>query len=193
MTAKKLLHNIVVFLTEVIERDRYLTEVFAALVTFGTGVIALGTRSVLDSRQALSGFRDMPCPEFWMICFALPGVISAIKIYREGEHREGRISFIVMASFVVMAIVSMILNLDNWTFWTILALQLGILKGYALILEWGYLRWSVACLGSFFWIGFVISIIVNTDGPLALSVSPVMGWAAVNLLSVWRARGKRDV
>lgn len=192
MSARRVLRNIVEFLSGVVERDRYLTEAFAALVTFGVGIIGSVSQDSLSQRQSLSGFRDMPCPELWLVGFCLPGIWSACKLWKEGEVREGRVSLNVMLSFVALSAFSYLLDLDNWAFWTLLALQLGILKGYALILEWSYLRWSVACIGCFFWISLTVSIASNTIGAQPLALSPYIGWAAINVLSVWRARGKRD-
>jgi hypothetical protein len=186
------LRTIVDFLAGVLKRDRYLTEVLAALVTFGVGILGSVSQEALSSRQSLSGFRDMPCPELWVIAFAMPGVWSALRLCWDGEAREGRISLRVMLSFVLLAIFSVAMELDNWAFWSLLALQLGVLKGYALVLEWSYLRWSVSCMGSFFWISLTLSIGASTDGPLPLAIAPYAGFAAANLLSVWRARGKRN-
>ena len=192
MSAPLVVRNIVDFLSGVLQRDRYLTEVLAALVTVGVGVLASISQDALASRQSLAGFRDMPCPELWAIAFALPGVWSALKLSWEGESREGRISLRVMLSFVLLAVFSIAMDLDNWAFWALLALQLGVLKGYALVLEWSYLRWSVSIMGAFFWITLTLSIAQNTQGALPLAIAPYAGFAAANLLSVWRARGKRD-
>jgi hypothetical protein len=186
------LRNIVAFLAGVLQRDRYLTEVLAALVTFGVGILASFSQDALASRQSLAGLRDMPGAEFYVIAFSLPGIWSALHLWWDGEHREGRVSLAVMLSFVALSAFSLWMGLSNWGFWALFALLLGVMKGYALVLEWSYLRWSVSCLGSLFWIILTLSIAVNSDGPWPLAIAPYAGFAAANLLSVWRARGKRD-
>ena len=95
-----------------------------------------------------------------------------------------------MLSFVALSVFSMAVDLDNWPFWTLFALLLGLMKSYVLVLEWSYLRWGVSCLGAFFWISITVSIAANApDLPLALA--PYAGFAAANLLSVRRAREHR--
>jgi xanthine/uracil permease len=192
MTPPRVVRSIYELLAGVLQRDRYLTELGAALVTFGIGVVASLTQDGLATRASYARFRDMPCPEGWVIAFCLPGIWSAVKLWREGERYEGRVSLLVMLSFVVLALFSMLINLENWGFWALFALQLGILKGYALILEWGYLRWSVSILGSYFWISLTLSIGTSIEGPQALSIVTYAGFAGFNLLSVWRARGHRN-
>jgi hypothetical protein len=186
------IRTIVDFLAGVLQRDRYLTEVLAALVTFGVGILASFSQDALGTRQSLSGLRDMPGAEMWVIAFSTPGIWSALHLWWDGERREGRVSLCVMMSFVALALFSWTMDLNNWAFWTLFALQLGILKGYALVLEWSYLRWSVSCLGTFFWVTLTLSIAANADGALPLAIAPYAGFALANLLSVWRARGKRD-
>jgi hypothetical protein len=190
--AKVVVRNIFAFLSGVLQRDRYLTEVLAALVTFGVGVLASISQDALASRQSLAGLRDMPGPEIYVIAFALPGIWSALRLWWEGERHEGRVSLAVLLSFVALSALSLSLGLDNWAFWALFALLLGVMKGYALIREWSYLRWSVSCLGTLFWTILTLSIVVNTDGALPLAIAPYAGFAAANLLSVWRARGKRN-
>lgn len=191
MSTSRVVRNIAAFLSGILSRDRYLMELLAACVTFGVGVLASVSQTALEGSPSLSGFRDMPYPEGWVIAFAAPGIWAAAKLWWEGERHEGRVSLGVMGSFVALGIVSMALDLDNWGFWAMFALLLGVMKTYALIREWGYLRWGVACLGAFFWISLTLSIIQNSDGPLPLAVAPYAGFAAANLLSVWRARGRR--
>lgn len=184
------MQTILSFLAGVVRRDRYLVELGAALVTFGVGIIASVTQDSLVTRQSLAGFRDMPCPEIWVIAFAVPGIWAAAQLWRDGERHEGRVSLLVMLSFVALSVFSLLADLDNWPFWTLFALLLGVMKGYSLVLEWSYLRWGVSCLGAFFWISITVSVAVNApDMPLALA--PYAGFAAANLLSVWRARGRR--
>lgn len=191
MSTPRVVRSIVAFLTGILHRDRYLTEVLAACVTFGVGVLASVSQAALEGRQSLSGFRDMPCPEGWVIAFAAPGIWAAAKLWWEGERHEGRVSLGVMGSFVALGIVSMALDLDNWGFWAMFALLLGVMKTYALIREWGYLRWGVAVMGAFFWISLTLSIAQNSGEALPLAIAPFSGFAAANLLSVWRAREKR--
>lgn len=191
MSTPVVVRDIIAFLRGVVRRDRYLMEVLASLVTFGVGVVASLSQSALDGRPSLAGFRDMPCPEMWVIAFSLPGIWTAVKLWREGERHEGRRSLVVMLSFVALSAVSLAMDLSNWGFWTLFALLLGIMKGYALVLEWSYLRWSVAVLGAFFWISLTLSIASNSVGALPLAIAPYAGFAAANLLSVWRARGRR--
>jgi hypothetical protein len=191
MTPPRVVRSIYEFLAGVLQRDRYLTEVLAALVTFGVGILGSFSQEALASKQALAGFRDMPGAEFWVMAFAAPGVWSAVRLWWEGERHEGKTSLAIMLSFVALCLFSLAMDLDNWAFWTLFALLLGVMKGYALIVEWSYLRWSVSCLGSFFWIALTLSIVANTDGALPLAIAPYTGFAAANLLSVWRARGKR--
>jgi hypothetical protein len=192
MSAPRVVRDILAFLGGILERDRYLVELGAALVTFGIGILASFSQEALTGRQSLAGFRDMPCPELWVIIFTLPGIWSAVKIWWEGERHEGVVSLLVMLSFSMLAVFSLAMDLNNWAFWTLFALQLGVLKGYSLVLEWSYLRWSVSVLGSFFWISLTLSIAANTQGPLPLAMAPYAGFAAANLFSVWRARGKRN-
>ena len=191
MSTQRVVRSIVAFLTGILHRDRYLTEVLAACVTFGVGVLASVSQTALEGRPSLSGFRDMPCPEGWVIAFAAPGIWAAAKLWWEGERHEGQVSLGVMCSFVALGIVSMALDLDNWGFWAMFALLLGVMKTYALIREWGYLRWGVAVMGAFFWISLTLSIAQNSGEALPLAIAPFSGFAAANLLSVWRAREKR--
>ena len=191
MSTPRVVRNIAAFLSGILSRDRYLMELLAACVTFGVGVLASVSQAALEGRQSLSGFRDMPCPEGWVIAFAAPGIWAAAKLWWEGERHEGQVSLGVMGSFVLLACASVALDLDNWAFWALFALLLGVMKGYALIREWSSLRWGVACLGAFFWISLTFSIVQNSDGPLPLAVAPYAGFAVANLLSVWRARGRR--
>lgn len=191
MSTPRVVRNIAAFLSGILSRDRYLMELLAACVTFGVGVLASVSQTALEGSLSLSGFRDMPCPEGWVIAFAAPGIWAAAKLWWEGERHEGQVSLGVMGSFVALGIVSMALDLDNWGFWAMFALLLGVMKTYALIREWGYLRWGVAVMGAFFWISLTLSIAQNSGEALPLAIAPYSGFAAANLLSVWRARGKR--
>ena len=80
MSPPPVVQNIVAFLTGVLQRDRYLVELGAALVTFGAGIIASVTQESLVNRQSLAGLRDMPCPELLVIMFSLPGIWAAISL-----------------------------------------------------------------------------------------------------------------
>ena len=191
MSTSRVVRNIAAFLSGILSRDRYLMELLAACVTFGVGVLASVYQAALEGSPSMSGFRDMPCPEGWVIAFAVPGIWASLRLWWEGERHEGRVSLGVMGSFVALGIVSMALDLDNWGFWAMFALLLGVMKTYALIREWGYLRWGVAVMGAFFWISLTLSIAQNSGEALPLAIAPYSGFAAANLLSVWRARGKR--
>lgn len=186
-----MVRNIAAFLSGILSRDRYLMELLAACVTFGAGVLASVYQAALEGRPSMSGLRDMPCPEGWVIAFAVPGIWASLRLWWEGERHEGRVSLGVMGSFVALGIVSMALDLDNWGFWAMFALLLGVMKTYALIREWGYLRWGVAVMGAFFWISLTLSIAQNSGEALPLAIAPYSGFAVANLLSVWRAREKR--
>jgi hypothetical protein len=191
MPGARAINSIVAFLRGFLARDRYLTEALAAVVTFGVGVLASISLEELQTRPSLSGFRDMPYPELWMMAFAIPGVICAGRLWREGETYEGTVSLAVMLSFPTLGAVSLLIDLSNWGFWTLFALQLGVLKGYAIVREWTYLRWGVAVLGAFFWVNLTLSISDSTPGALPLLLSPCAGFAAANLLSVSRLSGRR--
>ncbi|MFT8245168.1 hypothetical protein [Roseomonas sp. BN140053] len=191
MSTPRIVRNIMAFLHGFLARDRYLTEALAGLVTFATGVLALMSIDAMNTRVSLAGFRDMPCPEAWVILFSLPGVWCSAKLWWEGERYEGIASLVVTLSFVVLAGLSLALDFGNWLFWTCFALQLGSLKGYALIQEWTYLRWSMAVLGTFFWVNFTISLAQNVPWGLILLLAPCAGFAAANLLSVSRLSGVR--
>ena len=191
MSTPRVVRNIAAFLAGILSRDRYMMELLAACVTFGVGVLASVSQASLNDRPSLSGFRDMPCPEGWAIAFAGPGIWASLRLWWEGERYEGKVSLGVMGSFVALAVVSMALDLDNWGFWTLFALLLGVMKSYSIVREWSYLRWGVACLGAFFWISLTLSVAQSTQGGPPLFAAPYAGFAAANLLSVWRARGKR--
>lgn len=191
MSTPRVVRNIAAFLSGILSRDRYLMELLAACVTFGAGVLASVYQASLNDRPSLSGFRDMPCPEMFVVAFAVPGIWASLRLWWEGERYEGQVSLGVMGSFVALAVVSMALDLDNWAFWALFALLLGVMKTYALIREWGYLRWGVAVMGAFFWISLTLSIAQNSGEALPLAIAPYSGFAAANLLSVWRAGGKR--
>jgi hypothetical protein len=183
--------TVVNFFREFLARDRYLTEALAALVTFAVGVVASVTIDQMETRVSLAGFRDMPCPEALVALASVPGIISAAKLIWEGERREGLNSLAVMSSFVALSAFSFVADLGSWAFWTLFTLLLGVMKGYALVREWTYLRWSVAVLGAFFWVNFTTSIAMNLpDGLKILAVAPA-GFAVANLLSVSRLSGRR--
>jgi hypothetical protein len=183
--------TVVAFFREFLARDRYLTEALAALVTFAVGVLASISLGPVQQAPALAGFRDMPCPEGWVIAFCLPGLYCSAKLWWEGETYEGKVSLAVMLSFVALGVFSMAIDLSNWGFWTLFALQLGVLKGYALIQEWTYLRWGVSVLGAFFWISLTLSIANSAPDYLPILLAPCGGFAAANLLSVSRLSGRR--
>jgi hypothetical protein len=186
----RILETIVLFVRGFLARDRYLTEALAALTTFATGALASLTLDHIDDRPSLAGFRDMPCPELYVVLAAIPGLYWAIRVWRDGEITEGRISFGVMSSFVVLCGVSLALNLENWAFWSLFCLLLGLMKGYALVREWTYLRWSVTVMGAFFWLNFTISLAGNLPRGAWLLLATPAGFAVANLLSVFRLNGR---
>ena len=191
MSTPRVVRNIAAFLAGILSRDRYLMELLAACATFGVGVLASVSQASLNDRPSLSGFRDMPCPEMFVVAFAVPGIWASLRLWWEGERYEGKVSLGVMGSFVALGAVSMALDLDNWAFWTLFALLLGVMKPYSIVREWSYLRWGVACLGAFFWISLTLSVAQSMPGGPPLFAAPYACFAAANLLSVWRARGKR--
>ena len=146
LSAPPVIRNIVLFVRGFLARDRYLTEGLAALVTFGMGVTSSLTLGEMQSRVSLAGFRDMASPEFWIAVFAFPGVWCGAKLIAEGEREEGWTSLAVMSSFYALCVFSVVADLTNWGFWTLFTLLLGVMKGYALVREWTYLRWSVTLL-----------------------------------------------
>lgn len=190
MNRPRFLETIIGFVRGFLARDRYLTEALAALVTFATGVLASLTLEHIDERPSLAGFRDMPCPELYIILAALPGLYWAVKVWRDGEIGEGRVSFAVMSSFVVLSVASLILDLDNWAFWSLFCLLLGLMKGYALVREWTYLRWAVTVLGAFFWLNFTFALAGNLPRGAWLLLATPAGFAVANLLSVFRLNGR---
>lgn len=191
MSTPRVIAGIVAFLSGFLARDRYLLEALAALTTFATGVLALMSLDFVGDRVSLAGMGDMPCPEAWVILFTLPGIWSSAKLWWEGERNEGKVSLCVMLLFVLLSATSILLGTDNWVFWTAFALMLGVLKGYALVQEWTYLRWAMSCLGSFFWINLTISLSQNMPRGGILLIAPVAGLAAANLLTVSRLSGVR--
>lgn len=193
MAAVRVVQSILSFLTGVVSRDRYLMEAVAAFTTFLTGVIASFTQQSIVARQALADLRDMPGPEWWVLLFCAPGIWSAVQVIRGGEEPEGKTSLAVMLSFVALCLFSLAIGLSNWGFWALFALLLGTMKGYALICEWTYLRWSVACLGVFYWMSLTLSVWINVPvSDLPLAFATFFGFLAANLLTVWRARGRRN-
>jgi hypothetical protein len=85
MAAPRVVRSIFDFLAGVLQRDRYLTEVLAAAVTFGVGILASFSQEALGSRPSLAGLRDMPGAEFYVIAFSLPGIWSALRLWWDGE------------------------------------------------------------------------------------------------------------
>jgi hypothetical protein len=194
MSTPLVVRNVVSFIREFLARDRYLTEALAALVTFGAGVMASLSLEEVQGRVSLAGFRDMPYPELWAVAFTLPGLITSMRIWWravDGERAEGVTSVLVMSSFLVLSLTSVLFDWDNWVFWSVFALQLGILKGYALVQEWPYLRWGVSVLGAFFWINFSISLAQHLPPGLRILLAPCVGFALANLLSVSRLAGRQ--
>jgi hypothetical protein len=191
MPGVRVVQTVVEFLRGFLARDRYLTEALAALVTFAVGVLASISLGPVQQNPALAGFRDMPCPEGWVMAFCIPGLYSSAKLWRDGEIYEGKVSLGVMLSFVVLGVLSMSIGLSNWAFWTLFALQLGVLKGYALVREWTYLRWSVSVLGAYFWVNLTLSIANSAPDYLPILLAPCGGFAVANLLSVSRLSGRR--
>jgi hypothetical protein len=189
--ARSLLQGVWSFLAGFVARDRYLTEALAAVVTFGTGVAASLTLDDVQTRISLQGIREMQYPEVLVMAFAAPGMWCSARLIYEGERDEGWTSFGVMSSFWGLGLFSIATNLSNWGFWTIFCLLLGTMKGYALVREWTYLRWSVTVLGCFWWTIFTINLGENLPRGLWVLLVPCVGFAAANLLSVSRLAGDR--
>lgn len=170
MIARKALGLVGNFVFAMLHRDRCLTEVLAALVTFSVGVLASRTQHALSIRDAMAGFRDMPVPEVWVMIVAPPGMWRAVR-YALCRDCLGRfVPFAVMSSLYALSIASLVFALDNWVFWTLLALLLGITQGYTVVVERRDLRWGCALIGSFFWVSFALSVTVNAEAPTPLGV-----------------------
>jgi hypothetical protein len=186
MTAPRPIQALVAFLKDVLlHRDRYMLEVVSSLVTFAAGVLASMTQLDLASRQSMNGFRDMPVPEVWVCLAALPGTIQAILNFRNSQE-GGACAIAVMGTFWVLSMASGFAGLDNWIFWTLFALLLGAMQGYAIARDLRDLRWGVAFLGAFFWIALTATVLANVGWPWPIAVVTYGGWALANLLSVRR-------
>jgi hypothetical protein len=186
MTTPRPIRALVAFLKDVLlHRDRYMLEVVSSLVTFAAGILASMTQLDLASRQSMNGFRDMPLPELWVCLAALRGTIQAARNFRSSEE-GGLCAIIVMVTFWLLSAASCIAGLDNWVFWTLFAVLLGAMQGYAIARDLRDLRWGVAYLGAFFWIALTATVVVNVGWPWPIAVVTYGGWALANLLSVRR-------
>lgn len=178
------------FVRHILYRDRYLTEVISSWVTFAVGVLASVNQAAVEARPAMMGFRDMPCPELWVLAAAVPGTWHALR-YATIRGIAGRWAGpVVMGSFWGLCLFSYGAGLDNWAFWTLLALLLGIMQGYAVVSELRDLRWGCALIGAFFWVAFAASATEHSDWPWPLGLAALWGWALANLLSVSRLSGR---
>jgi hypothetical protein len=190
MPGARALRTLADFVRHVLYRDRYLTEVLSSVVTFGVGILASVSQTALEGRPSLAGFREMPAPELWVCAVSLPGTLVAIRFAMGPPGPDRWTSLVVMSLFWVLGVFSLAIDLNNWAFWTLLALLLGVLQGYAIVRELRDLRWGVALVGAFFWVSLALSITANAPWPWPLAVATYWGWAAANLLSVSRLSGR---
>jgi hypothetical protein len=174
------------FVRHILYRDKYLTEVLASLVTFAVGVLASFSQPALEVREVMAGFRDLPMPELWIMLMTLPGTWHALRYAVRPQIAHRWMGLIVMACFWALCCFSLAIELNNWAFWTLLALLLGVMQGVAVVSELRDLRWGCALIGSFFWVTFAASVTAHSPSPWPLGIATYWGWAAANLLSVSR-------
>lgn len=180
-------HSLSAFIRHVLfHRDRYLTELLSSVVTFAVGVLASMSQPQLETRSTMAGFRDMAYPELWLLLMASPGLIAAIRYGLRPDAPSRWMPTVVMGSVVVLCASSLIAGLDNWAFWALLALLIGVMQGYAAIAELAEARWGIATVGTFFWLSLAVSVTLHAEYPWPLGIALYWGFALANLLSLLR-------